>query len=173
MKKIIVVDGAGGYIGGHVIKRLARAGYRVRAVDLPSININHLASQDVEIDSFDMTKPETLPRVLDGASAVVHCAAAFDLSLPYEVLERVNVQGTRNLVKVCQEVGVKRFIHFSTGGVYGEAQYCPVDEKHLLKPLDNYSVSKLMAEQEVIGAGDGIQYTVFRPTAVYGSGENI
>jgi nucleoside-diphosphate-sugar epimerase len=170
MNDVIVVDGAGGYIAGHVVKRLIGAGYRVRAVDLPNINLNCLAGQNVETASFDMTKPETLASVLDGASAIVHCAAAFDLSLPYEVLERVNVLGTRNLVKACQDAGVKRFIHFSTGGVYGEAQYCPVDEKHPLKPLDNYSVSKLMAEQEVTGAGDGIKYTVFRPTAVYGPG---
>jgi len=170
MKDVIIVDGAGGYIGSHVVKRLAGAGYKVRAVDLPHVNLNQLVSKNVEIASFDMTKPETLAPVLTGSSAIVHCAAAFDLSLPYEVLERVNVQGTRNLVKACQQIGVKRFIHFSTGGVYGESQYWPVDEKHQLKPVDAYSVSKLGAEREVTGAGNGLQYTVFRPTAVYGPG---
>jgi nucleoside-diphosphate-sugar epimerase len=170
MNGIIIVDGAGGYIGSHVVKRLAGAGFRVRAVDLPRINLDHIAGPRVETAAFDMTRPETLPPVLDGASAIVHCAAAFDLSLPYEVLERVNVQGTRNLVKACQKAGIKRFIHFSTGGVYGESQYCPVDEKHPLKPVDAYSISKLGAEQEVTGAGNGLQYTVFRPTAVYGPG---
>lgn len=170
MNDVILVDGAGGYIGGQIVKRLTGSGYRVKAVDLPHVDLGHIVGQGVEIASFDMTKPETLPPVLEGVSAIVHCAAAFDLSLPYEVLERVNVQGTRNLVKACQEVGVKRFLHFSTGGVYGEAKYWPVDEKHPCKPVDKYSISKYEAEKEVTGAGNGLQYTVFRPTAVYGPG---
>jgi nucleoside-diphosphate-sugar epimerase len=170
MKDLIVVDGAGGYIGGHVVRRLAGAGYRVRAVDLPKINLEHLAGQGVETASFDITKPATLSPVLTGAFAVVHCAAAFDLSLPYEVLERVNVHGTRNLITACLDVNVQRLIHFSTGGVYGVSKYSPVDEKHPTKPLDAYSVSKFHTEKVVLAADKKLRTTIFRPTAVYGPG---
>ena len=170
MQKSVIVDGAGGYIGGHVVKRLAKAGYRVKAVDLPAIHLDHLAGNGVETASFDITKPETLKPVLLGADAVVHCAAAFDLALPYEVLERVNVHGTRNLIAACQELNVRRLIHFSTSGVYGAAQYTPVDENHPCNPLDAYSRSKLETEKVVLAARNNLDITMFRPTGVYGPG---
>ncbi len=170
MKGLIVVDGAGGYVGGHVVKRLTQAGYRVRAVDLPKTNLEHLAGEGVETASFDLTRPETIPPALSGASAVVHCAAAFDLSLPYEVLAKVNVNGTRNLIKACQDTNIRRFIHISTGGVYGSSKTWPVDESFPTRPIDAYGKSKLDAEKEVLGAGSSIDATIFRPTVVYGPG---
>ncbi len=170
MKGLIIVDGAGGYVGEHVVKRLAEAGYRVRAVDLPAINLENLAGKGVETASFDLTRPETLAPVLSGATAVVHCAAAFDLSLSYEVLAKVNVNGTRNLINACKESNIRRFIHISTGGVYGSTSTWPVDETYPTKPIDAYGKSKLDAEKEVLIAGSDIDATIFRPTVVYGPG---
>lgn len=170
MKDLIIVDGAGGYVGGHVVKRLVRAGYRVRAVDLPKTDLEQLADKDVETAFCDLTRPETILPVLLGAKAVVHCAAAFDLSLPYDVLARVNVFGTRNLTKACQDMKIPRFIHISTGGVYGSPKTWPVDETYPTRPMDAYSRSKLDAEKEVMRAGKNLKTTIFRPTVVYGPG---
>jgi 2-alkyl-3-oxoalkanoate reductase len=170
MKGLIIVDGAGGYVGGHVVQRLAGAGYRVRAVDMPDINLGNAAGEGVETASFDLTRPETLPPVLSGATAVVHCAAAFDLSLSYEALARVNVIGTRNLIKACQDSKIHRFIHISTGGVYGSSRTWPVDETCPTMPMDAYAKSKLDAEKEVFKTGSSLNATIFRPTVVYGPG---
>ena len=166
---LVLVDGAGGFIAGHVAEELFRAGFRVRATDLPGVNLAHLAEQGIETQSSDLLEPDSLAAVLASAGAVVHCAAAFDLALPLEKLLLVNVAGTSRLLKSCLAAGVTRFIHLSTGGVYGIPAGCPVSEDHPIRPVDAYSVSKARAEEAVVQAMDqGIKATVFRPTNVYG-----
>jgi len=166
---LVLVDGAGGFIGGHVAEELNHAGFRVRATDLPGVDLAPLAEQGIETKSSDLLDQDSVAAILSSAGAVVHCAAAFDLALPLEKLLRVNVDGTGRLLKACIATGVTRFIHLSTGGVYGIPAGCPVYEDHPIRPVDAYSVSKARAEEAVIQAMDqGIKATMFRPTNVYG-----
>lgn len=165
----VVVDGAGGFIGGHVAEALIRSGYRVRATDRKGVDLRPLADQGAETVASDLLDPSSLRLLFQGAKAAVHCAAAFDLALPYKVLYDLNALGTANVVSSCLSAGVERLIHFSTGGVYGPPRYWPTDEKHPFNPLDAYSKSKAAAEAEIAeGVRRGLKVTIFRPTAVYG-----
>jgi nucleoside-diphosphate-sugar epimerase len=166
---MVLVDGAGGFIGSHVAEELHGANFQVRATDLPGADLSYLSGQGIETRPSDLLDKESLADVLSGVKAVVHCAAAFDLALPLVKLMQVNVDGTASLIQACTSAGVDRFIHFSTGGVYGIPQTCPVYEDHPIKPADSYSVSKARAEYVVTKAMDtGMRVTMFRPTNVYG-----
>lgn len=170
-RDMVLVDGAGGYVGSALSEELHRAGYRVRATDLPSVDLSGLAGQGIETMPSDLLDAGSLDKVLAGVEAVVHCAAAFDLSLPLDTLMKVNAGGTRNLVEVCLKKDITRVVHMSTGGVYGIPRTCPVYEDHGIKPLEPYSVSKARAEEVVREfEAKGIKATVLRPTAIHGPG---
>lgn len=149
IRGLIVVDGAGGFIGGHISEELYRAEFHVRATDLPGVDLAFLEEQGIEIKPSNLLDRGSLMDVLSGAEAVVHCAAAFDLALPLKTLLRVNVGGTESLIDACLSAGVGRFIHISTGGVYGIPTCCPVYENHPIKPADLYSVSKARTEEKL------------------------
>jgi len=168
-RSLVVVDGAGGFIGGHVAEEFHSAGYRVRATDVAGADMAFLAEQGIETGPSDLLDKDSLQTILAGADAVVHCAAAFDLALPLSTLMKVNVTGTSNLLEACLAENVTRVIHLSTGGVYGIPTRAPVYENHPIDPVDAYSVSKAGAEDVVVEFADrGIEYTMLRPTNVYG-----
>lgn len=168
--RLVLIDGAGGYIGGHLVEEFIRSGYRVRAADLPGADFSIAEKAGAEIVPADILKPAELKAVMQGVDWLVHPAAAFDLGLPMEVLKRVNVDGTENVCRAAVEAGVKKMLHFSTGGVYGKPKITPTTEDHPHRPIDAYSRSKEMVEgviQKYVRDHD-LHVLLFRPTAVYG-----
>jgi len=168
-KGAIVVDGAGGFIGGWAAEELHKAWFKVQATDLDSVDLSYLKELGIETRPSNLLDRASLDELLRGASAVVHCAAAFDLSLPLPTLMKINVEGTELLLRACQSAGIERVVHLSTSGVYGIPTAAPVYEDHRIKPVDAYSVSKAKAE-EVVNKfkNQGMKITMFRPTNVYG-----
>jgi UDP-glucose 4-epimerase len=125
--------------------------------------------REVNCDILDFEK---LQRHFEGVDIVFNLAASkmtVCLADPARDLA-VNAQGTFNLLELARQHGVKKFVHASTGSVYGEAQYYPTDENHPLNPTSYYGVSKLAGEKyaRVFSQLYGIDVTILRYYHVYG-----
>lgn len=170
MTEKILVTGAGGFIGRHVVAELCGKGHAVKATDLPAVDLSTAAEAGAETSPGDLRKVEDVRRLLQDVTRVVHCAAAFDLGLPLSRLMEVNRDAARLLCEEAGGCGVKQFLHFSTGGVYGRSLDTPMREDHPHHPMDAYSLSKEAGEEAVIHTlrKHSIPLTIFRPTAVYG-----
>lgn len=149
-----LVTGGAGFIGSHLVEALLQDGLEVISIDDYSAgkaeNLAHLKSNprlaEVNCDITDYAK---LRPYLDGVDIVFHEACSKNtvcLRDPARDLE-VNAKGTLNMLMAAREAGVKKFIHASTGSVYGEAQYYPTDEKHPVNPTSFYGTSKLAGEK--------------------------
>lgn len=152
----VLVTGAGGFIGSHLVERLVAEGATVRAM----VHYNALASagwldtsdkrEQVEVMPGDIADAESVRRAVDGCSVVFHLAAL--IAIPYSYVAprsyvRTNVEGTLNVLEACRAVGVERLLHTSTSEVYGTARYVPIDEAHPLQGQSPYSASKIGADQ--------------------------
>lgn len=184
MKETCLVTGATGFIGTHVVETLVAEGYRVRATDLPDAladddrekgrfpSVLRGLGDQVEVVAADMTRPETLRGLLQGVDYVFHVAAIFSYSAPEELLQRVNVEGTRHLLdEVLRQTGdLKRFVLWGAGGVYGFREG-PLDEETTpSNPTNAYLRSKADQEELVrtYGREHKLSYAILRPTTVYG-----
>ena len=158
--KKVLVTGAGGFIGSHLIEALLAKGADVRAFvkyngrgDLGMISDLPKASQSsLEIILGDVADPFFVRKVVRGCDYVFHLAAL--IGIPYSYVApsdyvRVNVQGTVNILQACCDEGTNRVVHTSTSEAYGTAQYTPIDEKHPLQGQSPYSASKIAADKIV------------------------
>jgi nucleoside-diphosphate-sugar epimerase len=176
--KKVLVTGAAGFIGSHLSEALVNLGADVVAIDDLSAgktsNIAHLDSRPnfrfVKMDVCD-SGPE-MDLVFEGVDTVFHNAASKKnvcLINPQRDLE-VNAGGALNLLEKSMAHGVRKFVHASTGSVYGEPQIFPTDEQHPLQPISYYGVSKLAGERyvDVFHHLYGLDTTILRYFHVYG-----
>ena len=175
-KKAMVTGGAG-FIGSHIVESLVKMGVETVSIDNyfagKHSNLEHLTGfpnfTEVECDVTDLANLEAyFPEV----EVVFHEAASkktICLNDPRRDLQ-INAEGTFNLLELPQKYGIKKFVHASTGSVYGEAVYLPQDEKHPLVPTSYYGVSKLAGEKYVNAFEHlfGLDTTVLRYFHVYG-----
>ncbi|MBI4361927.1 MAG: NAD(P)-dependent oxidoreductase [Euryarchaeota archaeon] len=184
----VLVTGACGAIGTNLVELLVQQGTEVRATDLESPTGVTVASREqvercgATFIPSDLTRPETLDRVVKGVDAVFHLASIFNYATPWEAMERVNVQGTRNLCEAIARSDPKtRLIHWSSGEVYGfgmmDAAALPPDgeltEEAPQAPGESpYAKSKQLQEQVVweYHREKGLPATVLRLASVYGPG---
>jgi len=170
----IFVTGATGFVGHHVAKALVAEGAHLRLLTRKSSNLANL--EGIEGDTFtgDLAHPDSLKPALDGCDAVVHVAADYRLWIPDPLaMYLANVDGTRELLRLAREAGVKRFVytssvatmHFRTDGiVINEETPVSLDDM-----VGHYKRSKFMAEQEAIKAADGGQQVIIlNPTTPIG-----
>lgn len=173
MEESALVTGATGFVGSHMVEVLLEKGIKVYATDLPSSNTTNLKSlKGVEFIPADLTKPETLTN-LPSVDYIFHPAAIFHFSTPWEVLRAVNVEGTRNLLeKVLENKRLKRFVNWSTTGIYGlpSKDTKEIDENSPASPSNNYERSKWMQEEIVREYADkyNIPTSIVRPSPIYG-----
>ena len=177
--KNVVVTGAGGFIGSHLVERLVALGANVTAfVRYNSRNhpgfLDQLPdTQHVRIVSGDIRDPEALRTALEGADAVFHLAALIGIPYSYvhpiEVFE-VNAEGTLNVLVAARDARVSRVIVASTSEVYGGALYVPIDEKHPKQPQSPYSASKISSDAMALSfhAAFELPVIVVRPFNTYG-----
>jgi len=149
----VYVTGASGFVGGHVARELRERGADVR---------------DERVDLLDRAG---LTHVIAGCDAVVHVAALYSYDAPVEEYERINVEGTRTLLDVAAQAGVRRILHCSTAGTCGPVAGRPATEEdgppawELRVP---YKLTKLAAERLALGAGA----VVVNPTTPVGEGDH-
>ena len=155
---IILVTGAAGRIGRHLIPALLMRNHEVRAL----VKDNMVKDEKVEVFYGDLLNKESLEKAAKGADAIFHLAAVVDYTAPKDMMFRVNVLGTKNLLDVSKG---KKFIYLSSTAVMGNKfKELPADETTPCKPSNFYGKTKLEAEDMVRKAG-GI---VIRSTDVFG-----
>lgn len=177
--KRALVTGGAGFVGSHLVEELLADGLEVISIDDYSAGkTGNLAalrekygSQLKEVNC-DTTNYESLKNYFDGVDIVFNEACAkmtICLKDPRRDLA-VNAEGTFNLLELSRDFGVKKFVHASTGSVYGKAQYFPTDEKHPLNPASYYGVSKLAGEKYVRAFSDlyDMDTSILRYYHVYG-----
>jgi len=170
----IFVTGATGFVGHHVAKALAAEGANLRFLTRKSSNLANLEGIPGEKVVGDLSDPASLKPSLVGVDAVVHVAADYRLWIPDPVaMYRANVNGTRELLRLAREAGVRRFVytssvatmHFRTDGIV-------INEDTPVKLGDivgHYKRSKFLAEQEALhAAAQGQQVIILNPTTPIG-----
>jgi dihydroflavonol-4-reductase len=167
----VFVTGATGFLGHHLVPHLVAAGYHVRALVRETSDTAHLRDPNVEIVIGDVLDPASVQRGLAGCRYVVHAAGLFRMWGPQEEFERVNVQGTANVVEQARRHDVERLVHISTIAVVG--QHPPdvtLHEGVQCQPADPYQRSKLDAENFVrmFALGAQLPAVILRPGAFYG-----
>lgn len=176
-QKVLVTGGAG-FIGSHLSEALVDLGAEVIAIDDLSAgktsNIAHLTSRSnflfVKIDVCD--SGPTMDTLFEGADTIFHNAASKKnvcLIDPQRDLA-VNAGGALNLLEKAKKHSIRKFVHASTGSVYGEPQSFPTTEDHALAPVSYYGVSKLAGERyvDVFHKLYGLDTTILRYFHVYG-----
>ena len=167
----VLVTGATGFIGGHLVEDLHNRGYDVIAMARKTSNISKLKELGLEIRFADLTDPASLVEATKGVEAVIHLAAYYTFHGEKELYWKVNVEGTRSLVEACLKNGVTRFIYCSTTEAVGPVKNPPATEDVEPNPTYEYGRSKLAAERIVKSYGEkGLKYTILRPSGVYGPG---
>lgn len=165
------MTGACGFVGSHLVETLVSQGFYVRATDLKSANRKNIPSLEaVEFLPGDLTKPKEIPQLLEGITKVFHPAGIFNFSAPKNILLKVNVEGTTNLLSAALSEDISHFINWSTAMVYGTLLYSPANEIHPIQPEDPYSESKWIQEQIALSyfQENGLPVSIIRPTAIYG-----
>ncbi len=176
-----VVTGADGFIGSHLVERLAALGVPVRALALynsfgtagwlDSLSADTRAKIDIVLG--DIRDPGQMRALLEGIDTVFHLAALIAIPYSYHAPQSyvdTNVRGTVNLLEAARAAGVRRFIQTSTSEVYGSAQYVPIDERHPLVGQSPYAASKIAADQLAYSffAAFGLPVVILRPFNTFG-----
>lgn len=148
----VYVSGASGFVGSHVARELRERG------------------ADVRDERADLLDPAGLERVVEGCEVVVHVAALYSYDADSALIERVNVEGTRNLLEAAARKGVRRFVHTSTAGTCGPVPGRPATEEDAPPPWElsiPYKRTKLAAERVALEA----RAVVVNPTTPVGEGD--
>jgi NAD dependent epimerase/dehydratase len=179
--KRILVTGAGGFIGSHLIEALSRADARVKALlhynADGSIGNLRLLPKDViagvKIVHGDLNDAEFCVRLVEDCDIVLHLGAL--IAIPYSYLAprsyvATNIGGTLNLLEAARSRGDVRFVHTSTSEVYGSARYVPMDEAHPLQAQSPYAATKIGADKLVESYVNafGVDAVIVRPFNTYG-----
>ena len=177
----ILLTGAGGFIGSHLVAALASQGASVRAFvhynssstagwldRMPDLDFNR-----VEIVRGDIRDSHGVRKAVEDVDTVFHLAALIGIPYSYHSPDsyvETNVRGTLNLLQAAREAQVSRFIHTSTSEVYGTALSVPISEEHRLNAQSPYAATKIAADQLALSyyASFGLPVGIIRPFNTYG-----
>jgi NAD dependent epimerase/dehydratase len=177
----ILVTGAGGFIGSHVVENLLDHDHSVRALVRYNGkgNYGHLhnlstkTEKDLEVVLGDVTDAYQMRKLVQDCDAVCHLAALIGIPYSYDAPNsyvNTNVIGTLNILEACKQAQIRRLVVTSTSEVYGTALYAPIDENHPLQGQSPYSATKIGADKlaESYYRSFGLPVVVLRPFNTYG-----
>lgn len=180
MKKILVT-GADGFIGSHLVEKLVRSGYHVRAfVFYNSFNswgwLDSCAPDvkgQFEVFLGDIRDPNGIRKAMQGCEVVLHLAALVAIPFSYhspDTYVDTNIKGTLNILQAARDLGVRKVVQTSTSEVYGAAQFVPITEEHPVQGRSPYSASKIGADQLAYSffAAFDLPVILARPFNTYG-----
>ena len=163
--KKILVTGATGFVGKHLVQALISKGHIVYALSRQRPSA-FLEENGVKIITGDITDPISLPSDI---KTIYHCAGV--INKPKE-MEKVNVLGTQNIVEIAIKNNCK-LIYLSSAGIVGETKEMILDEHTACHPQNDYEISKYKAEQIVLaGIKRGLKAHILRPVTIFGVKES-
>ena len=180
MKKVLVT-GADGFIGSHLVEGLLEKGYDVKAFAMyNSFNtwgwLDTLAKEkldEIEVFCGDIRDPNGVREAMKGVDGVFHLAALIAIPFSYHSPDSyvdTNIKGTLNVLQAARESELKRILITSTSEVYGTAKYVPIDEKHPFQGQSPYSATKIGADRlaESFYRSFNLPVSIVRPFNTYG-----
>ena len=180
MKKVLVT-GADGFIGSHLVEKLLEEGYSVRAFTyynsfntwgwldtFPREKLN-----EIEIFSGDIRDPNGVREAMKGMDWVFHLAALIAIPFSYHSPDSyvdTNIKGTLNVLQAARDLSTEKIMVTSTSEVYGTAQYVPIDEKHPFQGQSPYSATKIGADRlaESFYRSFNLPVAIVRPFNTFG-----
>jgi len=180
MKKILVT-GADGFIGSHLVERLVKLGYKVKAfVYYNSFNswgwidtFDKQVKDNIEIFSGDVRDPNGVYEAMKDIDSVFHLAALIGIPFSYHSPDSYvdsNIKGTLNILQAARKLETERVLVTSTSEVYGTAQFVPITEEHLFQGQSPYSATKIGADRiaESFYRSFELPVTIVRPFNTFG-----
>lgn len=184
--KKVIVTGADGFIGSHLVEALLNEGCSIKAfVYCNSFNLwgwlDTLPKEKLsQIDIFtgDIRDPNGVRAAIKGVDIVFHLAALIAIPFSYHSPDSyvdTNIKGTLNVLQACRDYDIKRVLVTSTSEVYGTAQYVPIDEKHPRQGQSPYSATKIGADHlaESFYKSFELPVTIVRPFNTYGPRQSV
>lgn len=179
--KKVLVTGADGFIGSHLVEALLERGCSVKAfVFYNSFNswgwldtLPKDVQKRIEVFAGDIRDPNGVREAMKDCEVVFHLAALIAIPFSYHSPDSyvdTNIKGTLNVLQAARQVGVERVLVTSTSEVYGTAQYVPIDEKHPFQGQSPYSASKIGADRlaESFYRSFDMPVVIVRPFNTYG-----
>jgi len=177
----VLITGADGFIGSHLVELLVEKGYSVRAFAyynafntwgwLDTLSKDILDS--IEVFTGDIRDPNGVRQAVKGCDTVFHLAALIAIPFSYhspDTYVDTNIRGTLNVLQAARDLGTGRVLITSTSEVYGTARYVPIDEKHPYQGQSPYSATKIGADRlaESFYRSFDMPVTIVRPFNTYG-----
>ena len=179
--KNVLVTGAGGFIGSHLVEKLLSMGCHVTAfVHYNSLNrwgwidsFSREKRDSIRIFTGDIRDPNGVRNAMKGADVVFHLAALIGIPYSYhspDTYVDTNIKGTLNVLQSARDLGVQKILHTSTSEVYGTAQFVPITEDHPVNPQSPYAATKSGADFLAISFYRSFEtpVSVIRPFNTYG-----
>ena len=178
----LLITGAAGFIGSHVVEEVVEHGHTVKALvhynsesrigNLRYLDLDRWRGK-VNIIFGDVCDARFMLEAAKGCEGIVHMAALIGIPYSYVAPQSylmTNVHGTLNVLEAARELAIQRIIVTSTSEVYGTALYTPIDEAHPLQAQSPYSASKIAADKlaESYGHSFGLPVVIVRPFNTYG-----
>ena len=180
MKKILVT-GADGFIGSHLVELLVEEGFDVTALCIYNSsgswgwldNISPVTKKEIKVILGDVRDPLCVKQAMKGCDTVFHLAALIAIPYSYEAPSSyidTNIHGTLNVLQAARDLDIRKLVHTSTSETYGTAQFVPITEDHPLIGQSPYSASKIGADQMAISYWKSFELpvTILRPFNTYG-----
>ena len=182
----VLVTGADGFIGSHLVEQLLDDGYNVRAFVyynsfnswgwLDTLDKNKLSK--IEIFLGDIRDPNGVKEAMKGIDIVFHLAALIAIPFSYHSPDSyvdTNIKGTLNVLQASRDLKTKRILITSTSEVYGTAKYVPIDENHPYQGQSPYSATKIGADRltESFYRSFNLPITIVRPFNTYGPRQSL
>jgi dihydroflavonol-4-reductase len=173
----ILITGGSGFIGSRLAQLAAQQGHTLTVVTavnnaVEQARCDELAKAGIALVVAPLEDVRTVAAAMRDQDAVIHLAAAqHEAERPESYFHQVNVEGTRRLLELASQAGVRRFVHGSTIGVYGSAAAGVLDECSPLAPDNPYGRTKMAAESVVRYAPAGMEFCIIRISETYGPGD--